>query len=106
MKKFFELILIALIVVGCSGKKTPEEIFEEQKAGVVLILNKFYYEVSMPSGQKLYFTGIDKDGDLEGFTAELLKVSDDLGMDKNPWEEIAKEITLNKRPVMMKTYIF
>ena len=53
MKKFFELILIALIVVGCSGKKTPEEIFEEQKAGVVLILNKFYYEVSMPSGQKL-----------------------------------------------------
>ena len=41
---------------------------------------------------------------LEGFTAELLKVSDDLGMDKNPWEEIAKEITLNKRPVILYTF--
>ena len=51
---------MALIMIGCSGKKTPEEIFEGQKSGVVLVLNKFYYEVSMPSGQKLYFTGIDR----------------------------------------------
>ena len=70
MKKILGLFLITLIIIGCSGKKTPEEIFEEQKSGVVLVLNKFYYEVSMPSGQKLYFTGIDKDGYLEGFTAD------------------------------------
>lgn len=71
---------MALIMIGCSGKKTPEEIFEGQKSGVVLVLNKFYYEVSMPSGQKLYFTGIDKDGDLEGFTADEQEVKQHPGM--------------------------
>lgn len=80
MKKILGLFLITLIIIGCSGKKTPEEIFEEQKSGVVLVLNKFYYEVSMPSGQKLYFTGIDKDGDLEGFTADEEEVKQHPGM--------------------------
>ena len=34
--------LLLLIVAGC--KKDPQEIFNEQKSGVVLICNEFYYD--------------------------------------------------------------
>lgn len=41
---------------------------------------------------------------LEGFTAKLLKVSDDLNASKNSWETIAEEIRVNKRPVILNTF--
>ena len=52
------VFLTVLTLFSC-GKKSADEIFEEQKGGVVLVLNKFYYEIKMPDGQCLYFTGID-----------------------------------------------
>ena len=61
------LVLVLLTAASC-GKKSADEIFEEQKSGVVLVLNKFYYEVVMPGGQKLFFTGIDSNGNMQGFT--------------------------------------
>lgn len=71
MRKYFfaTLLLIPLLMASC-GKKSAEEIFEEQKSGVVLVLNKFYYQVEMPTGNKLFFTGIDSNGNLQGFTSD------------------------------------
>ena len=66
---FATLLLIPLLMASC-GKKSAEEIFEEQKSGVVLVLNKFYYQVEMPTGNKLFFTGIDSNGNLQGFTSD------------------------------------
>lgn len=63
----FPLFLAVLMLASC-GKKSADEIFEEQKSGVVLVLNKFYYEVEMPGGQKLFFNGIDQNGNMLGFT--------------------------------------
>ena len=61
------LAIFAILATSC-GKKSADEIFEEQKSGVVLVLNKFYYEVVMPGGQKLYFNGLDQNGNMMGFT--------------------------------------
>lgn len=59
---------VCAAVLSSCGKKTADEIFEEQKSGVVLVLNKFYYKVEMPGGQQLFFNGIDQNGNLQGFT--------------------------------------
>lgn len=56
--------LLLLIVAGC--KKDPQEIFNEQKSGVVLICNEFYYDVTLADGEHFYFTGIADDGSLQG----------------------------------------
>ena len=70
MKKTVGLtLLITLLVMTSCGKKSAEEIFEEQKGGVVLVLNKFYYQVEVPGGKRLFFTGIDNNGNLQGFTS-------------------------------------
>ena len=57
-------------MVSCS-EPTPQELFEESKSGVVLILNEYYYTLTMPNGNNLYFTGIDSDGDLENVCFEV-----------------------------------
>ena len=71
-------VAFVMLVAACSGKKEAEEIFDGQKSGVVLVLNKFYYEVQLPTGQKLFFKGVNSDGELEGFTADEREVQ------KNP----------------------
>lgn len=53
---------LALVLCGCSGEKTPEELFDECRSGVVLILNQYYYRMTLPDGTHIYFTGADKDG--------------------------------------------
>lgn len=74
------MFLVIFLLVACSGKKDAEEIFNSQKSGVVLVLNKFYYEVEMPSGQKLFFKGINNNGELEGFTADEREVQQNPAM--------------------------
>lgn len=69
IKSYNRILLFALICIfvisGCSGghvKKTPEQLFDECSSGVVLIYCEFYYSATLPTGQVLYFTGLDKDG--------------------------------------------
>ena len=70
MKKVISFIFTALAMVSCS-EPTPQELFEESKSGVVLILNEYYYTLTMPNGNNLYFTGIDSDGDLVNVTFDV-----------------------------------
>lgn len=63
------LLLISLLCLALTGcKKTPEQLYNEERSGVVLILNKYYYELVVSNGAVIYFTGLDKDGDLENAT--------------------------------------
>jgi S1-C subfamily serine protease len=72
-------ILVAMfLLVSCEQQKTPEQLFEERASGVVVILNEYYYELLLPNGNKVYFTGIDSDGDLENFTPDVEEIK------KNP----------------------
>jgi hypothetical protein len=64
--RLFLLSLLCLVLAGC--KKSPEELYNEQRSGVVLILNKYYYELAVSNGAVIYFTGLDDNGDLENAT--------------------------------------
>lgn len=62
---------MALVVAGCDNKKSAEELFKETASGVVVVLNEFYYELKLPNGKSLYFTGLDEEGDIDGLTADI-----------------------------------
>lgn len=70
MKKTSILVSLAVLALltSCKHSMTPDEINEKTSSGVVLILNYFYYSLEFPNGDKFYFTGIDDEGQLEGFT--------------------------------------
>ena len=66
MKKIF-IILFALCAAATScTNKSEKEIEEEIAPGVVLVQNNSYYEVVLSNGESLFFTGFDKDGDIQG----------------------------------------
>ncbi len=73
--KVLFLSLIALtIMAGCGGTKTSDEILEECGSGVVMIANQFYYKITLPTGKAWYFTGLDDNGELDGFTTDLKEI--------------------------------
>ena len=71
MNRFLSFALASLVLLlnSCSGEMTPEEIYENQSSGVVLVLNQFYYSVTLNDGSKIYFSG-QKDGELENVAFE------------------------------------
>lgn len=71
MKKIIILSLTVCLFTCCQKQKTPEQLFEERASGVVVILNEYYYEMKLPNGNSVYFTGFDNDGDLENFTPDI-----------------------------------
>ena len=72
------LLGMVLMLVGCAKK--PQEIFEEQKSGVVLICNQFYYDITLYNGNHLYFSGLDDDGDFANLTADLAEIKKSPGI--------------------------
>lgn len=84
--KFFRLhtFLVSLLAVICfvsctTQPPTPEELYKEQASGVVLVLNKFYYNIALPNGEHLYFTGIEQDGTLTGLTDDVNEIRQNCG---------------------------
>ena len=73
MKKYLSFFILILLY-SCQHQKTPGHLFEEQASGVVVILNEYYYELALPNGNTVYFTGIDSDGDLENFTPDVNQI--------------------------------
>lgn len=71
MKHYCPLItlLFLLLLTGC--KKDPQEIYSEEKSGVVLICNEYYYDITLFNGEHLYFSGLDDDGDFINLTGNL-----------------------------------
>uniref|UniRef100_A0AB33INX5 Serine protease n=1 Tax=Prevotella sp. GTC17253 TaxID=3236793 RepID=A0AB33INX5_9BACT len=79
-KTLYLLLLIALFFSSCNTQKTAEELFEQDKSGVVMVINRFYYEIEMSNGEKLYFTGLDENGNLANVTAQLADIKGKEGM--------------------------
>ena len=74
------LFVSVLLLVGCSNEPpTPEELYKEESSGVVMVLNKFYYNVTLPSGDHLYFTSIGEDGTLTGLTDDINEIRKNCG---------------------------
>lgn len=59
---------------SCNREKEPKELFEEQQSGVCIVLNSYYYEITLPNNTKWYCSGIDEEGDLENFTMDLNEI--------------------------------
>lgn len=79
MKKLICLATVALMATlsSCLQEKTPEDIYNEQASGVVLVLNQFYYSATLSDGSTIYFSGLDEDGDLKdiAFSADSVQRS-------------------------------
>ena len=69
MKHLKYILSLAIItsLVSCKKSMSADEINEKLSSGVVLILNYYYYSVTLPNGEELFFTGIE-DGKLVGLT--------------------------------------
>lgn len=73
--KVCRILLFLFLLMALAGcKRDPQEIFSEEKSGVVLICNEFYYDVTLANGEHFYFTGVDDDGSLRGLTSDLSSV--------------------------------
>ena len=80
MKQYYSLItlLFLLLLTGC--KKDPQEIYSEEKSGVVLICNEFYYDITLFNGEHLYFSGLDDDGNFINLTGKLADIKKQPGV--------------------------
>lgn len=72
------LACLSMLVVGCKSepsKNTPEQLFDECASGVVLIYCESYHSITLPTGQTMYMTGLDENGDAVNVTTdeELIK---------------------------------
>lgn len=73
MKKLLASFLGLSMLVGCSSTsktKTSDQLLKECASGVVLIYNKYYYQIELPTGQTLYMAGISEDGTPNSLTMD------------------------------------
>ena len=75
MKRLLIALMSVLLLVGCS-KNSPKDLFDESKSGVVMIFNEFYYTLTLPDGNVVYFTGLDSDGSLKDVAFDLADIKD------------------------------
>ena len=71
-------ILFSTIFISCNNV-SPEKIEETIQSGVVLVQNRSYYEVILPNGNSLYFSGFDDEGDIKGLVTEEDSVEFSIG---------------------------
>lgn len=76
----FLFALLVSMFLSCSGAEEPRELFEEQQSGVCMVLNSYYYEITLPNGVKWYCSGIDEDGDLDNFTLDANEIKQNKAM--------------------------
>ena len=65
------LMCLSVAMLTACHKQTPEEIFEEDATGVVMILHKYCYEITFGDGQAvLYISGLDENGNFENLSED------------------------------------
>lgn len=69
----FLAVVILFALTACQHRMNSEEINNKVSSGVVLILNTYYYSVTLPSGEDLYFIDVDRNGNLVGLTDDAEK---------------------------------
>lgn len=74
VKLLWYALLVMVALVSCNSSKTSDEILDECGSGVVLIMNQYYYKVTLPTGKVWYFTGFDEDGDMKNWTMDITEI--------------------------------
>ncbi len=76
----YTLLFALLALTACDNRPpTPEAMYKKQASGVVLVLNKFYYNASLPNGHHLYFTGVEENGTLTNLTDDVNEIRQNCG---------------------------
>ena len=57
--------------MACTQSKTPQQLLDEQQSGVCVVLNSYYFEMTLPSGEKIYSGGLDESGNFTNVTTDL-----------------------------------
>ena len=71
MKKLATVIVCAICLIATScGNKSEKEIEQEISSGVVLVQNQSYYEMELPTGEKLYFSNYDEEDGIKGIAMD------------------------------------
>lgn len=65
------IALFTILAMTSCSHPSEQEIESTGNSGVVLVLNKSYYEVKLPNGNSLYFTRLDEEGDINGLVTEV-----------------------------------
>lgn len=65
------IALFTILAMTSCSHPSEQEIESTGNSGVVLVLNKSYYEVKLPNGNSLYFTRLDEEGDINGLATEV-----------------------------------
>lgn len=79
MKHLYFLILFfvsSFCLSSCDNEMTQAELFDLANSGSVMILNKYYFQLKLPNGEIIYFTGLDNDGDLENVTTDVSEIQE------------------------------
>lgn len=74
MKRAYLWLAACLLAFSACGNKSEDSINKEFSSGVVLILNQSYYEIVMPDGGSLYFSGYDDEGNITGLSNDINSV--------------------------------
>lgn len=77
MKRTLSMIVIAIMTIiatSCKKNMTPNELLDKCGSGVVMIINQYYFRVQFPTGKVWYFTGFDKDGDMENLSFNVSEI--------------------------------
>lgn len=72
------MLCAVLLLAGCNSKESQEQLFTRLSTGVVVVLNRYYYQIELPNGNKLYFTGFDEEGDLANLTADVEEIQPEI----------------------------
>lgn len=72
--KFVFAALVAVLFASCQQTKSQEELYAETQSGSVMICTKYYYQITLPNNNVLYFTGLDSDGDFENLTDDATEI--------------------------------
>lgn len=79
MKKYLAVFL-CILLSACGGNQeknkrvTVQELEDKQASGVVLIKNTYYYSIEFDSNLTVYFSDIDDEGNIKGFTFDEDKI--------------------------------
>ena len=58
-------MVLSLSLYGCRTEKSADEIYQENASGVVMVVCQYYYKVTLPNDEVMYFAGFDEDGDID-----------------------------------------
>jgi hypothetical protein len=57
------LLTLLGLATACGPKEmTPEEIYNNEASGVVMVLNQFYHSIQLSSGEVIYFSDFKAGG--------------------------------------------